>query len=121
MPELPDGKTINIRDLKLNVLYAETPVQLMKGLKGVTSLKPYDGMLFDFGTSLEISMTPNGCLFPLDVAFIDTNGTIKEIKVLDPQLGFTQGSSDEVRYALEVPRGFFNERRIHVGDIISNL
>ncbi|MBD3260539.1 MAG: DUF192 domain-containing protein [Candidatus Altiarchaeales archaeon] len=121
MPELPEGKTIRINDTELNVSCAENPLDLMKGLKGVASLEPYDGMLFDFGLNMEIIMTPKGCLFPLEVAFISDDGEITEIKTLDPANGFTQGSSNKVRFALEVPFGFFEKNNIRVGDTISNL
>ncbi len=121
MLELPTGKIIQIKDVELNVSCAETALELMTGLKGVTSLEPYDGMLFDFGISMEVIMTPRGCLFPVEVAFVSNKGYITEIKLLDPEEGFTQGSSDKVQYALEVSKGFFDRHGIGVGDFISNL
>lgn len=121
MPELPEGKTIVINDRSLEVSCAETGMELMTGLKGVTSLEPYDAMLFDFGMIMEVIMTPKGCLIPLDVAFISNDGTIEEIKVLDPTVGFTQASTMRVRYALEAPVGFFEQNGIGVGDTITNL
>jgi len=119
MPELPEGRNIHINDLELYVSCAETALDLMKGLKRVASLEPYDGMLFDFGQETEIIMTPKGCLFPLEVAFISEDGDITEIKTLDPADGFTQGSANKVRFALEVPSGFFSKKDIKVGDRIS--
>lgn len=121
MPELPAGKVIQIGEVELNVSCAETMLELIKGLKGVTSLEPYDGMLFDFGTATDILMTPRGCLFPLEVAFITDEGQITEIKLLDPDTGFTQGSSSKARFALEVPKGFFDDNGINVGDTVTNL
>lgn len=121
MPVLPEGKIIQIKDAQLNVSCAKTGMELMTGLKGATSLEPYDGMLFDFGISMNIIMTPKGCLFPLEVAFITDDGEIKEIKLLDPGTGFTQESSSKVRFALEVPKGFFAKNGITIGDIITNL
>lgn len=121
MPELPAGKTIRIKDQDFHVSCAETALELMTGLKGVASLEPYDGMLFDFGISQETIMTPKGCLFPLEVAFISEEGNITEIKLLDPAKGFMQGSSTKVRFALEVPVGFFEQHNIRVGDTVSDL
>lgn len=121
MPELPPGRTIQINDIELEVSCADTAIDLMTGLRGVTSLEPYDGMLFDFGINMNIIMTPKGCLIPIEVAFISSDGEIKEIKLLDPETGFTQGSSSKVQFALEVPKGFFETKGIRVGDRISNL
>jgi len=121
MSELPEGKTIVINDKSYEVSCAETGVELMTGLKGVASLAPYDAMLFDFGTIMEIIMTPRGCLMALDVAFISAAGKIEEIKKLDPKVGFTQASSMRVRYALEAPVGFFEQNGISVGATITNL
>lgn len=121
MRELPSGKTILVNDVELNVSCADTALELMTGLKGVASLDPYDGMLFDFGVRMNITMTPKGCLIPIEVAFITSEGQITEIKLLDPETGFTQGSSDKVRFALEVPKGFFEQHGISVGHIVKNL
>ena len=121
MPELQEGKSIGINDSTYEVSCAEPGIELMKGLKGVASLDPYDAMLFDFGMIMEIIMTPRGCLIPLDVAFVSAAGRIEEIKTLDPSNGFTQASSMVVRYALEAPVGFFERNEINIGDTITNL
>lgn len=114
-------KTIKINDSELRVSVAERAIDLMRGLKGVKQLFPYQGMLFDFGIDMDILMTPKGCLIPLEVAFITQKGHIVEIKLLDPITGFTQGSSSKVRFALEVPKGFFKTHNIKVGDLVENL
>jgi hypothetical protein len=121
MHELPAGKTIVINDRSFEVSCAVTGMELMTGLKGVKNLEPFDGMLFDFGQSMEIIMTPRGCLIDLDVAFISAAGRIEEIKVLSPGYGFTQASTMRVRYALEAPVGFFEQNCISVGDTLTNL
>ena len=121
MPELPEGKTIIINEQEFLVSCAETGMELTTGLKGVVDLDPFVGMLFDFGQTMPITMTPRGCLIDLDVAFISAAGKIEEIKVLKFESGFTQASTVKVRYALEVPVGFFEQRGIDVGDTITNL
>ena len=119
MSELPEGKTFVIGEKEFNFSFAETGLELTTGLKGVNSLAPYDGMLFDFGQGFYPIMTPKGLKFPVEVAFISEDGIIHEIKCLDPANGFTQSASMQVRYALEVPVGFFVDNHIHVGDIIT--
>lgn len=119
MPELPGGKTVVIGEKEFNFSFAETGLELTTGLKGVTSLEPYDGMLFDFGQEFYAMMTPKGLTFPVDVAFISEGGIIREVKRLDPAEGLLQVARVEVRYALEVPVGFFKKHSIQVGDSIS--
>ena len=119
MPELPEGKIITIGDKEFNFSLAETGMELMTGLKGVTSLEPYDGMLFDFGQKFYPIMTPKGLIFSIEVAFISEEGVIQEFKTLDPVNGLTQAASKYARYALEVPIGFFMDNNINVGDTIN--
>jgi uncharacterized membrane protein (UPF0127 family) len=119
MPELPEGKAVTIGDNEFNFSLAETGIDLITGLKGVTSLGTYDGMLFDFGQEFYPIMTPKGLVFSIEVAFISEDGVIQEFKVLDPVNGLTQSASKRARYALEVPIGFFVDNNIHVGDTIN--
>lgn len=119
MPELPEGRVFTIGEKDFNFSVAETGQELTTGLKGVASLEPYVGMLFDFGCDFHPIMTPRGLLFPVEVAFIDSDGTIKEIQHLDPANGFTQAATVKVRYALEVPVGFFDTHNIQIGDLVN--
>lgn len=118
MPELPEGRVISIGDKQFNFSLATTAMELITGLAGVTSLEPFDGMLFDFGMNWPVIMTPKGLSFPVEVAFINENGEIREIKRLDPADGFTQAASEKARFALEVPVGFFEENDINIGDTL---
>lgn len=116
MNALPIGRNFTINDKEFCFSVATTGLELMAGLRGVTSLGEYDGMFFDFGQDFDIIMTPRGLKFAVDVAFIASDGCIKEIKRLDPDLDFTQAATDKVRYALEVPCGFFEQNDIKIGD-----
>ena len=57
-------------------------------------------------------------LIPLDIAFINEEGIIESIKELDPQNPIPVYPDGEIRYAIEVNRGWFAENGIEVGDII---
>ena len=118
MPELPESKAFSIGDRQYNFSLATTAMELITGLAGVTSFESLDGMLFDFGINWPVIMTPKGLAFPVEVAFINEEGVIREIKTLDPADGFTQAASEKARFALEVPVGFFEENKITVGDIL---
>ncbi|MEC8552353.1 MAG: DUF192 domain-containing protein, partial [Pseudomonadota bacterium] len=55
---------------------------------------------------------------PLDIAFINEEGIIESIKELDPMNPVPVYPDGDVRYAIEVNRGWFTENGIEVGDII---
>ncbi len=117
MPELPEGKTFVIEQKEYTFSVATTALELMQGLRGVTSLDPFDGMIFDFGCNFSPIMTPKGLLFPIDVAFITSQGLVAEFHKLDPENGFTQSTvRKDIRFVLEVPVGFFEENDIALGD-----
>ena len=117
MSELPEGRTVRFGEKEFMFSVATTGVELMKGLGGVTSLDPFDGMLFDFGTNFSMHMWAKGLTFPIDVAFLDEDGTILQFGHLDPdtELSFTLASDVPGRYALEAPVGFFETHNIVVG------
>ena len=49
---------------------------------------------------------------PLDIAFINEDGTIDSIKELDPMNPIPVYPDSEVRYAVEVNRGWFAENDV---------
>jgi uncharacterized membrane protein (UPF0127 family) len=119
MQELPEGSRCSLGGHEFHFSLAVTALELMHGLRGVTSLEPYDGMLFDFGCNFSPIMTPNGLRFPVDVAFITSGGQIVEIHRLDPADGFTRSTTRrDIRFALEVPVGFFETHSIKIGDTL---
>lgn len=119
MPELPAGKKFHLGDKEFYFSLGTTAKELMRGLSGVASLEPFDGMVFDFGCKFSPIMTPKGLLFPVDVAFVTDYGEIVEIHKLDPEYGFTQGTTrTDIQYALEVPVGFFDLHGVTVGDFL---
>lgn len=114
MPELPEGKIVRFGEKEFNFSLASNGLTLMRGLGGVASLEPYDGMLFDFGCQFEIHMWAKNLVFPVDVAFLDEKGTVFQFGHLDPntERSFTLKAITPGRYALEVPVGFFEEQGI---------
>lgn len=122
MPELPAGKMFSLGDQEFYFSVANTAAELMRGLTGVTSLDPFDGMVFDFGCRFSPIMTPKGLVFPVDVAFVTDYGEVVEIHRLDPEYGFTQGTTRrDIQYALEVPVGFFERHGISVGAFLFDI
>lgn len=116
MPALPEGKVFTAKDREFHFSVATSAIELMRGLKGVEDLTPFHGMLFDFGVTMPVIMTPKGLNFPVELAFLNKDMEIVEISSLNPDLGFTVASTEKVYYSLEVPVGFFKQHGLDIGD-----
>ena len=102
----------------LSVEYAKTFEQRAQGLMFRKSLCDDCGMLFRFNPARMASMWMKNTFVPLDVAFIDGNGVITDIKPLEPHDLTSVGSSKAVEFALEMNQGWFAANNISVGDQI---
>jgi len=88
------------------------------GLMFRESLEQDRGMLFVFETTDRHSFHMKNTFIPLDIAFINEEGVIESIKELDPMSSIPVYPDGDIRYAVEVNRGWFAENGIEVGDII---
>ena len=55
---------------------------------------------------------------PLSIAYISSTGKIKDIFDMQPYSITPVSSTSHVKYALEVPQGWFVKNNIKVGDIL---
>ena len=55
---------------------------------------------------------------PLSIAYIDSNGVIVDIFDMTPFSMSSVTSSRSVRYALEVPQGWYEKVGIQIGDVV---
>lgn len=99
----------------LNVEFAHNDQQRAQGLMYRDVLCPNCGMLFDFDESRIVAMWMKNTRVALDVAYFTKNGTISDIKTMAPYSLQPHPSSTEVRYALEMPAGWFANNGISVG------
>ena len=88
------------------------------GLMFRESLEQDRGMLFVFENTDNHSFHMKNTFIPLDIAFINEEGIIESIKELDPMNPIPVYPDGDIRYAIEVNRGWFAENGIEVGDII---
>jgi uncharacterized membrane protein (UPF0127 family) len=77
-----------------------------------------EGMLFIFERDEALSFWMKNTLIPLSIAFIASDGRIIDIKDMRPLDLSSVKSSRSVRYALEVPQGWFNRVNVRPGDKI---
>jgi uncharacterized protein len=111
--EASGGKEVEVR-----VEVADDLAEQAKGLMDRTTLGENRGMLFAFPEERELSFWMKNTLIPLSIAFIDSESRIidiQEMKPLDDEPPHYV-SAEPARYALEVNRGFFEERGVRVGN-----
>ena len=77
------------------------------------------GMLFVFEKEQILSFWMKNTPHPLSIAYIDSRGKIRNIYDMTPFSLTPIKSTSSVRYALEVPQGWFEKEKINVGDIVS--
>jgi uncharacterized membrane protein (UPF0127 family) len=104
-------------EVALNVELARTVEEHSKGLMFRKELKDGEGMLFIYDRDQMLSFWMKNTILPLSIAFISHNGRIIEIKDMYPQSVQPVKSSRSVRYALEVPQGWFERTGITDGCI----
>ena len=103
---------------------AETKQERSKGLMFRKELAPDSGMFFIFNKPDYLTFYMKHTIIPLDIAFIDQNLTIVDIRKLHPLDTTFVTSKAKAIYALEVNRGFFQRVGLKPGDkieLITNL
>lgn len=100
---------------------ASTEAQREQGLMFRESLGPNEGMVFLFHAPAGVCMWMKNTPLPLSVAFIDRDGRIINIENMKPQSLDSHCAKQPVYYALEMQEGWFKQRNIKPGSIISGL
>lgn len=76
------------------------------------------GMLFVFEYDQILNFWMKNTPTPLSIAYITSSGKIKDIKDMQPYSLADVSSSGYVRYALEVPQGWYKKMGIACGDTL---
>ncbi len=108
------GAYVNIR-----AEIADTQETRKKGLMERKNIPDGTGMLFVFKTDDVLEFWMKNTPSPLSIAYIDSSGKIKDILDMVPYSLAGVTSSGYVRYALEVPQGWFARNGIKTGDTIN--
>jgi len=120
-PELPkEPLSITTRDGKrhdFQVEMALTPGQQTTGLMFRPSVAADGGMLFDWGVARDSTMWMRNTVSPLDMLFINADGTIRRVtEDTVPGSLATIESRGPVRATLELAAGTAKRLDIRVGD-----
>jgi uncharacterized protein len=113
-----DEAVVIINGEAFAVEYAHTNEQRAQGLMFRKSLCENCGMLFEFKPTRRAGMWMKNTFIPLDVAFIDDEGVITDIKKMQPHDLTSVNSSQKIAYALEMNQGWFANHAVKEGDKI---
>lgn len=102
--------------IKMVAELARSPEEQAVGLMFRKSLLDGRGMLFVYEDDRRLSFWMKNTLIPLSIAYLAADGTIREIYDMEPQSLKPVNSTRSVRFALEVPRGWFQRVGLSVGD-----
>jgi uncharacterized membrane protein (UPF0127 family) len=108
----------------INLIKAEvatTPAQREQGLMMREKIGANEGMVFVFEGPADVCMWMKNTLLPLSVAFIDGDGKIVNIEDMQPQTMESHCAKRLVRYALEMNLGWFKQKNVKPGAVISGL
>jgi uncharacterized membrane protein (UPF0127 family) len=122
-PELPKERLVIVtRDGKaheFNVEMALTSEQQTVGLMNRPTVPADGGMLFDWGQPQQSQMWMKNTVIPLDMVFINADGTIRSIaENTVPRSLATIDSRGPVRATLELGAGVTAKEDIRVGDVV---
>ena len=109
-----DGTTVTV-----NAEIADKPDTRNYGFMNRKHIPDGTGMLFIFEYDQVLSFWMKNTPHPLSIAYIDAKGQIRDIFDMTPFSLASIVSSVSVRYALEVPQGWFDKVGVKVGDIVS--
>lgn len=97
---------------------AEKPEDRNHGFMGRKTIPDGTGMLFVFEKDQILSFWMKNTPHPLSIAYIDSKGKIRNIFDLTPYSTASIVSTVSVRYALEVPQGWYKKNGITEGDTV---
>lgn len=114
-PRLPTIK-LWVGAEELTAELARTLPQIRAGMMFRESMAEDEAMLFIFAREQKAAFWMKNTKIPLSVAYIDSDGRILEIHDMQPHDETSiPSASRKVRYALEVPQGWFERHNIKPG------
>jgi len=106
---------------KLSIEIADTPTLRATGLMHREKLSEDAGMLFKFPRPDHLRFWMRSTYIPLDIAFLEDDGTIFQISEMYPLSTRLVAAKRPCKYALEVNQGWFRDNDLDVGDLISGI
>lgn len=118
-----ETRTIELGGETIQVEIADSPKEWELGLSYRDTLTENHGMLFVFPNESKRVFWMRGCNFNIDLAYIESDGTISEIVTMEKEpldtpldsLKTYPSQSTAIRYALEMIGGWFEENNVSAG------
>ena len=111
---LAQAEKITVGDRVLDVGVAQSRQEHTKGLQGVKHLPDTKGMLFVFEPTRKVCFWMKGTPIDLDVGFFDENDQLVKYEGMQANMLDLHCSPVPVRYALEVPSGWYQRYGISI-------
>lgn len=106
------------REVSVIAEVADTEETRVKGFMEREVIPEGTGMIFIFNRDQILSFWMKNTPHPLSIAYIDSRGKIRDIYHMTPYSMASWSSTVSVRYALEVPQGWFEKVGVKVGDVV---
>lgn len=106
---------IRIGDRVVQVQVALAPAEMQRGLMFVKSMGADEGMIFVFQRPQTMGFWMRNTELPLDIGYIDPDGTLREIYPLHPRDEKPVPSAAPRQIALEMNRGWFSRAGVKAG------
>lgn len=113
--------TLTLGTATAYVELANTPASRQQGLMFRQSLPSDHGMLFVFEEETSTCFWMKNTPLPLSIAFIDAQGIIINLRDMQPHTETNHCPDRPMRYALEMPQGWFLYYDIAAGQKIQGL
>lgn len=114
-----DHFTVQVAGHPASVEVAILGAEMEHGLMQRPDLGADEGMFFVYRAPERMNYWMRNTPEPLDIAYLDSDGAIREIY---PMIPFDERAvssrSDQIRYVLEMPRGWFSAHQVRIGDTI---
>lgn len=115
---------LKVGDRELKTLVAYTDAARKVGLMNRDTLGEDVGMLFIYAVAPKdekLGFWMKNTRIPLSIAFIDDLGEVKQIEDMKAYNLTTVRSRYDVRYALEVAKGWYEKAGLKVGDLLPDF
>jgi uncharacterized membrane protein (UPF0127 family) len=107
---------LRINTVPIEVQIPISRTEMSRGLMYRESLPTDSGMLFPYTEPQQVAFWMANTPLPLDIGFFDSNGNLLEIHRMVPfDTTRTVSRSDQVRFALEMNRGWFASHQLFPG------
>lgn len=111
----PSTINLKIKNKTFSLEIARTPLQQSRGLSHRNSLCPACGMIFIYNQEQPLPFWMKNTNIPLDIIWLNQNGTIVDIKTGQPQSSTILQPQKVAQYVIELNRGAAN---LAIGDNI---